>query len=245
MKTTHRSIARNLLLVSIFFLSIFSVNAQSTQSIIDQYVKFVGGEKKWKKIKTITTTGEYDYGGISFPFKTFASAPDHYKFIVESNGKYYAQGFDGSKGWKIDAFKNETTPTMLTGPDAKAMANEADVELVDAIVRLKGHIVDAGYAGRDSVKSHYCYRIKTSEAGTNITYYFDTKTYELVMKKTISKNAELNKAPMNIYYSDYRDIGGVKIPFKTICESDKQVILTITVQNAKLDQPIEENEFQP
>ncbi len=65
------------------------------------------------------------------------------------------------------------------------------------------------------------------------------------MKKTLSKNAELNKAPLNIYYSDYRDIGGVKIPFKTICESEEQVILIITVDKATLDVPIEEKEFQP
>src|SRR5690349_21518268 len=107
MKTTHRSMSTKVLLFYIFFLLIQNVNGQSTKSIIDQYLTFIGGEKNWKKIKTITTSGEYDYGGISFPFKTFALAPDRYKFKVESNGKYYAQGYDGSKGWKIDAFKNE------------------------------------------------------------------------------------------------------------------------------------------
>ncbi len=72
-----------------------------------------------------------------FRSRAFAMAPNRYKFIVESNGKYYAQGFDGMKGWKIDVFKNETMPTVLNGPEATAMANESSVELMDVMVRSK------------------------------------------------------------------------------------------------------------
>src|SRR4051812_10694055 len=97
--------------------------AQNADAIIKKYIEFIGGEKKWKTVKTITTSGEYDYGGMKFPFSTYSKAPNLYKFIVPFNGKYYAQGFDGVKGWKIDAFKNETTPTPLTGKAAEALAN--------------------------------------------------------------------------------------------------------------------------
>jgi len=124
------------------------------------------------------------------------------------------------------------------------MANESTVELMDVFLRSKINGNTMAYSGKDSVKSHFCYRIKVFENVAIETYYFDTNTYELVMKKTISRNAELNKAPMNIYYSDYRDVDGIKIPFKTVCESDGQVILTITVQSAVLNQTIEEKEFE-
>jgi hypothetical protein len=224
---------------------IFHAKAQSADKIINNYIKFIGGEKAWTNLKTLTTSGEYDYGGISFPFKTYAVSPNRYKFIVESDGKYYAQGFDGTKGWKIDAFKNETAPTMLNGPEATAMANESNVELMDFVLRSKLSGVTMTYAGMDSVRSHFCHQIELKQNGTTETLYFDTGTHELVMKKTVSKNSELNKAPMNIYYSDYRDIGGVKIPIKTVCESAEQVILIITIDKAMPDVPIEEKEFQP
>ena len=235
---------RKTLLVFVFIFLQAHTNAQTLETITTNYISFIGGKSNWSKVKTIVTSGEYDYGGISFPFKTFSKAPDKYKFKVESNGKYYAQGFDGTKGWKIDAFKNETSPTILTGSDATAMANESTVELMDVFLRSKIDGKMMAYSGKDSVKSHFCYRIRVFENDAQETYYFDTNTYELVMKKTISRNAELDKAPMNIYYSDYRDIGGIKIPFKTVCESDTQVILTITVNNAILNQPIEEKEFE-
>ena len=235
---------RKTFLFSVFIFLQVHANAQTLETVTRNYINFIGGKKNWTKVKTIVTSGEYDYGGISFPFTTYSKAPNKYKFKVESNGKYYAQGFDGTKGWKIDAFKNETTPTILTGSDATAMANESAVELMDVFLRSKINEKMMSYSGKDSVRSHLCYKIKVSENLAIETYYFDTNTYELVMKKTISRNVELDKAPMNIYYSDYRDIDGIKIPFKTICESDTQVILTITVNNAVLNQPVEEKEFE-
>lgn len=234
-----------ILLFSCFCFSLVQAKAQTTELITAKYIEFIGGEKNWTKIKTMITSGEYDYGGISFPFKTYAMAPNRYKFMVESNGKYYAQGFDGVKGWKIDVFKNETTPTVLNGPEATSMANESSVELMDVMVRSKINGAKTAYNGTDSVRSHFCHRITLSENGIVDTLFFDTKSYELVMKKTLSKNAELNKAPLNIYYSDYRDIGSVKIPFKTVCESGEQIILIITIDKATLDVPLEEKEFQP
>src|SRR6478609_12179337 len=119
---------RALLLSFLMVLSFFS-QAQKADEVIDQYLRFIGGEKKWKKVKSIITTGEYDYGGVVFPFSSHAKAPDRYKFVVPFGGKYYAQGYDGKSGWKIDAFKNETKPTLLEGKPALALANEADVEL--------------------------------------------------------------------------------------------------------------------
>ena len=236
---------RKSLLILVFIFLQVHAKAQTLETITKNYLNFIGGKKNWTKVKTIVTSGEYDYGGISFPFKTYSKAPNKYKFKVESNGKYYAQSFDGTKGWKIDVFKNETMPTALTGTDATAMANESTVELMDVFLRSKIDEKTMAYSGKDSVKSHLCYRINVFENLAIETYYFDTNTHELVMKKTISRNAELNKAPMEIYYSDYRDIGGIKIPFKTICESDEQVILIITVDNATIDQPIDDKEFQP
>src|SRR4029078_6998147 len=79
--------------------------AQTADEIISNYISFTGGTENWKKINSITTSGIYNYGGIEFPFQPWSKAPDLYKYIVRSNGKYFAQAYDGTKGWKIDVFK--------------------------------------------------------------------------------------------------------------------------------------------
>lgn len=65
--------------------------------------------------KTISSSGKYNYGGIEFPFNAIAKAPNRYKFIVPLYGKHYTQVFNGKTNWKIEAFKNETTPQCMTG----------------------------------------------------------------------------------------------------------------------------------
>src|SRR5688572_24752016 len=92
-------------LLSFFLLLAMIAQAQTADEVVQRYIRFIGGEKHWKKVKTIVTKGEYDYGGMVFPFTTYAKAPNRYKFVVPFNGKYYAQGYDGKSGWKIDAFK--------------------------------------------------------------------------------------------------------------------------------------------
>ncbi len=88
--------------------------------VINKYIEFIGGQKQWKQVNTITTSGEYNYGGVAFPFKAYCKSPDLYKFVVTFKGKYYAQAFDGEGGWKIDVFNGETSPTSLTGKAARA-----------------------------------------------------------------------------------------------------------------------------
>jgi hypothetical protein len=234
-----------LLLVFIFFSPVW-LHAQSADEIINKYVVFIGGEKNWKKIKTLTTSGKYNYGGQEFPFRSYAKAPNLYKFIVPLEGKYYAQAFDGEKGWKIDAFKNETTPTILTGNPARSMANEADVELSDPFVdyKRKGHTISL--AGKDQVEGKDCIGVELIRAngGGAETYYFDAATGVLVMKLSPSKNSELQGTMLNIFYSDYRDVNGIKIPFKVISKSNDQLILEATTEKAEVNSKMDDRIFQ-
>ena len=228
------------------FLLEVEAHAQAADDIVKKYVEFIGGKKAWKSIKTITSSGEYDYGGMVFPFNAYSKAPNRYKFIVPFNGKYYAQAFDGVKGWKIDAFKNETKTTPLEGKAALALANEADVELEDPFIdyKAKGHKVVS--EGKDTVQGVICNKIRlVRKNGETETYYFNETSAALVMKTAVSKNVELGGSMLNITYSDYRKVEGIQLPFKTVCESNGQMILTITVATAALNLPVEDKEFQP
>jgi hypothetical protein len=234
--------------ILLFFLlfSPLCLPAQTADEVVDGYIRFMGGEKKWSKVKSIITKGEYDYGGIVFPFTTYAKAPNRYKFIVPSNGKYYAQGYDGKRGWKIDTFKGETKPTLLEGNAALAMANEADVELVSPFIhyKAKGHRIKL--EGTDTLENKPYYKVSLlRKHGGMETYYFDVVTYALYLKTSVAKNVELNDALLHTYYYDYKESGGLKIPFKLVSKAGDQVILTATVKEIMLDADLEDDSFKP
>src|SRR6476659_6918825 len=153
-------IFKNIALLSLFFAFSLIAKSQSADEIIAKYIVFTGGVQKWNRIKTITSSGTYNYGGMEFPFKAWSKAPDLYKYEVTSNGKSFNQAYDGRQGWKIDGFKDETQKTMLTGKQASAMANESDVELESPFIdyQKKGHTVTL--EGNDTVDNKICYKIK-------------------------------------------------------------------------------------
>ena len=235
-------------LIKLFVPLVIFISCQSTiqnaDDVIQKYILSIGGEQQWSKINTIVSTGEYDYGSMKFPFTSYSKAPNQYKFIVPLNGKYYAQAFDGTKGWKIDAFKDETTPTDLTGKEALAMANEADVELENTFIHYK----DKGHAaileGKDTIQKRPCYKIRlTRKNGDQETNFFDDKSFELVMKKAVSKNAEMGGSLLSIYYSDYREVDGIRLPFKSVSKIEEQIILTVTIDKVVINSDIKDKEF--
>ena len=126
------------------------------------------------------------------------------------------------------------------------MANESDVELESALINYsdKGHQVVL--VGKDSVQHRLCFNVKlTRKNGEIENYFFDDQSAELVKKSALAKNIELGGTLLTIFYSDYKEVDGLKIPFKTICQSEGQMILTVTITKAAVNTPIDDGIFQP
>src|SRR5205807_2426503 len=65
------------------------------------------------------------------------------------------------------------------------------------------------------------------------TYYFDAETYLLL---------RFGNAESSVTYSDYRDVGGIKLPFTIIQESTNSKLVT-TVRELKINAPIDDARF--
>jgi outer membrane lipoprotein-sorting protein len=221
-------------------------HAQFVDTVLNNYVSFLGGEQNLKQVQSRIDSGSYNYGGIEFPFVSWSKAPDSYKYTVTSNGKYFTQSFDGKEGWKIDVFKNQKSKTLLKGNDAKAMANEADVNIEPAFINYHQKHHTAYSAGTDTVDGRLCNCIKFIYANNSTALFcFDKETGALLEKIALAKNAELNNAILQTFYTDYREIGGIKIPFKTISKIKDQAVLTITLKSVTLNPPIDAAIFKP
>jgi len=238
--------SKSAVLISLLFCFSVALKAQTAEAVIATYIQFTGGAQQWKKVSSIVSSGTYNYGGLEFPFEAYSKAPDQYKYIVSSNGKYFVQAFDGKQGWKIDGFKDETTKTILNGKEARAMANEADVELEPAFIGYKEKGYVATLEGKDSVGNVLCYRIKfISKNNDTATYFFSTNDFSLLKKHAVSKNAELDNSLLDTYYSDYTTVDGLKFPFRMISKVGDQTILTITIKKLQLNAAIPDSSFKP
>ena len=81
--------------------------------------------------------------------------------------------------------------------------------------------------------------------GDTETYFFSSDNYSLIKKKAIAKNPELENNMLDILYSDYRSANGVTVPYKITCQSGGQTVLTVTVNDIRLNLPIANDIFKP
>ena len=234
----------NRLLTVLLLFVFFNGAAQTAPQIIEKYLNFLGGEQRLAAIHSRIDSGTYNYGGIEFPFVSYAKAPDRYQYTVSFKGKYFAQAYDGIEGWKIDVFKGEKSKTILHGKAALAMANEADVHLESPFIDYQKKGYQATVTGMDTVDQRICVRISLQSASDTALYSFDRSTGELVKKTAISKNAELNNALLDTYFTDYTEVEGIRIPFKTVHKIKDQVVLTVTIKKCDLNRPVPDDIFK-
>ena len=230
------------LILTTFFLKI---QAQTADQIVQKYIQQIGGEKAWKSIKTISSSGIYNYGGIEFPFTAIVKAPNKYKFIVPLNGKHYTQVFNGKTGWKIDAFKNETKPQYLRGKPARALANEADVEIESSLINYAKKGFSIHLEGKETIEGKECFKVNLfKKEGEIESYFIDNQDFSLIMKSALSKNDELEKTILDAYFSDYREVNGVKIPFVISYKFKDQNILKITTEKVEMNEKVNDSIFK-
>jgi hypothetical protein len=231
--------------LALFISPGFTAKAQTADEIINRYIQFTGGTENWKTVNTLTTSGNYNYGGVTFPYIAYSKRPNLYLYVVTYNGRSFSQAYNGQLGWQIDGFKNEKVKTILKDKKAVSMANEADVELESPFINYREKGFSPALLGTDSVNSRLCHKIRLVANGDTAVYYFDKVDYSLVKKQAPSKNSEMEKAPMDIFYSDYKQTGNIKIPYKINCTTGGQRILLVTVDSVKLNEPMADSQFQP
>jgi len=218
----------------------------NADDIVRKYIAWSGGEMKWTTIRTIQSSGTYNYGGVAFPFTSYAKAPDKYRYVVPFEGKSFEQAFDGRKGWRIDGFKRETTKTILTEKSARAMANEAEVELLPPFIDSKKRGYAISEQKPDTVNGIPCLDVRViSKFGDTAIYAFSAVDYSLLKKTARSKNSEMKGDTVDIYYSDYRDVMGVKIPFQSVVKIKDDTVLKITVAKVEFNVNIPDAGFAP
>jgi hypothetical protein len=236
------SIKQFLLLVIIIISR--DIHAQTADDVINGFIKFSGGEKYWKKVHSIVTSGIYNYGGTSFPFTSYSKAPDLYKFVVPYNGKYFMQAYNGKNGWKIDAFNGDTVKTILTGKDALAMMNEADVELESPFINYQKKKHQVLLEGIDIIENQPCYKLKLlRHNGNEETYFFGTSQFKPFKKLALTKNAEQGNSIIETYFSDYHTVQGITVPYKMVYKSKEQIILIIEIMKFTLNAPVTDESF--
>src|SRR6185369_10439848 len=185
--------------------------------ILDKYIQAVGGAQKLAGLTSYIATGSslgYEGLGGGGSFQIFAKSPDQRTTLISFKDHPErgdsTRAYNGSAGW-IKSPRGLFPAYDLTG-------SELDGARLDALLSFPGQIKTALSSWRvgtlDSIGDKEVQVVQGSgPRGLLATLYFDTKTGLLVRVVRYSASP-IGRVPTQMDYSDYRDVNGIKFPFK-------------------------------
>lgn len=201
------------LLLAAFLSTVFSLQAQTADEVIDKYITAIGGKEKWKQITSMMIEGQIEVQGIEIPFTMQAVNNTGTRVDAEFQGSKIIDITTPTKGWAQNPFAGKTSLQPLTTDELNDKLDQLDIQGAFVDYKEKGSTVEA--LGKDEEDGNEYFKIKlTTKNKKETTYFFDLKTNLIYKEETTSKQQgqDVKVTAKNLDYqlTDF----GVKVPFK-------------------------------
>jgi outer membrane lipoprotein-sorting protein len=206
--------------------------------ILEKYISALGGVSSIQKVTSRVQKGSADLAGKQFPIDIYAQAPDKRVSVMHLPNGDSITAYNGEVGW----LSVPGRPTQWMSP------GEADVTRLDADlslpVRMKQIFSDLRVMTAETIDGRDVNVLRGLRPGNPpVNFYFDQQSGLLVRLVRYTDTA-LGLNPTQIDYADYRDSGGVKIPYRwTIARPRGQ--FTIQIESVQQNVRIDERKFVP
>lgn len=204
--------------------------------LFDKYLQAVGGAAAVDKNTSRVMKGTITFGDRNVPIDIFAKDPNKRVSFTHTPDGDSVTGFDGHEGWL--GFPGRPAREMH-GPDVVAATMDADLHFA---THLKGMFSEAQVTGTEKIDGREAYLVAGQwEGKTPLRLYFDEQSGLLVRLVRLGETP-LGRMPTQIDYADYREAGGVKIPFRwTLARPGGR--FTVQISEVRQNVPVDEAKF--
>jgi photosynthetic reaction center cytochrome c subunit len=211
--------------------------APTADQLLDKYVAAIGGAEALHKITSRVSKGNISFAGHETPIELFAKAPDKRMSVSHAASGDSITAFDGKGGWLGGG----------AGHVARDMSGqEAEAARLDADFYFPTHIKEIFTGFRvghpDTIGDTPAYTLICMRQGQPpVRLYFDQSS-GLLLRMVRYTDTPIGRNPTQIDYADYREVDGVKVPFRwTLARVNGR--FTIQIQEAKQNVPIDDAKF--
>jgi hypothetical protein len=208
----------------------------TADSILEKYVAALGGADTMKKVTSRVGKGVITSSGKDTPIEVFTKAPNKRITVNHAEGGDSFTAFDGTIGWMGSAGR----PAREMAPaDAKGSALDSEFYLP---LRMKEIFAQIRAGRPDKIGDVAVNTLTGTRQGLPpVRFFFDANTGLLLRMVRYTENP-LGRMPVQIDYADYRDVDGVKTPFRwTLSRPNGR--FTIQLIEVKANVPIDDAKF--
>ena len=194
-------------------ITLFGPGQEPADPIFAKYINAIGGAERVAKLTSYTATGTYigfNTGGASVPIEIFAKAPDQRSTVVRVFDGDAVRTTDGRSAWAAEGWRQlplmTFTGSNLVGARVEAMLAFPMV-LQKAFSQWKVGVVTIGDADVQVLQG-------TNPGQLPVNLYFDDAG--LLVRSVRWSSTPVGTVPTQTEYSDYRDVAGVKMPYRMV-----------------------------
>jgi hypothetical protein len=191
-----------------------AAQARPADPILDKYIQALGGAQRLANLTSFVAKGTYVGFGETdkTPLEIFAKAPEQLTTIVHTPIGDSITTYDGHIGWTAAPAANAPVPVLaLTDGELEGAKLDADLSFPGRIQQ----VLRQWRAGAPAIiDDHEVQMVQGTRDGRYpVDLYFDPKSGLLVRLVRYSESP-LGLNPTQIDYADYREVAGVKMPFR-------------------------------
>jgi hypothetical protein len=182
--------------------------------ILDKYIQALGGSQRLAKLTSFVAKGTYVGFGETdkTPLEIFAKAPEQRSMIVHTTIGDSVTAYDGHIGWTAAPAANTPVPVLeLSDGELEGAKLDADLSFPAGIKQALRQWRAGAPATIDDREAQVVQG--TSDGRYPVDFYFDPKS-GLLLRVVRYSESPLGLNPTQIDYADYREVAGVKMPFR-------------------------------
>ncbi len=206
-------------------------------ALFDKYLAAIGGADALKKVTSRVQKGSVTFGGQKTPIEIYAKAPDKRLSSVHRKEGDSITAYDGKTGWMTGFGRVR----MMTAQESAGFALDADMNLAAHLKTMFSKTdVDEG----EKIDGRETWLVVGEREGKPPLRLFFDKQSGLLLRELRYSDSPLGFNPLQIDFADYRDSGGVKIPYRWT-QSRPGNHFSIQVESSEQNVAIDDAKFAP
>lgn len=221
-------------------------SAPTADQILDKYIQALGGPQRLATITSVVGKGTYagyDTNAVQVPAEVFAKAPGQHTLVVHGPLGNGGTTYNGRAGWIYGPDKPVPVLALPAGADLDGLKLDADLFFPGGIKQaLSQWRVGFPVTAINDRDMNIVQGI--TEGKSRVKFFFDAES-GLLVRLVRYVNTIVGTVPIQVDYSEYREVSGVKMPFKWVATwTDgqsttelSQMQANVTIDEAKFAKP--------
>lgn len=208
----------------------------TADTILEKYVTAVGGADALRKATTRVMTGKIVSGGTEGPVEVTTKAPNKRVTVTRMGGSASYTAFDGAAGWMGSPGRPAREMSA-----AESAASSLDAEFALGL-RIKELYPQLRRGRAEQINGTMCEVLNGTAPGKPAVRLYFAQDSGLLVRMVRYAETPLGRNPTQIDYADYRNAGGVNVPYRwTLSRPNGR--FTIQIDEVKANLPVDDAKF--